>query len=228
MNLGIISNFILVKTLLIFIALMGLQFPSSAQVLAVMKYSGGGDWYANPTALGNLASFYNENLNGACQVQGYVSPANVLTSGISFLHATGHGRIFFDEVDVRNLRAFVERGGFLHIDDNYGMGDFARVEMQKIFPDQKGQLLPADHIIFKGPYTFPEGLPKIHEHDAKPPQALGYLLDGELVAVLTLECDLGDGWEDTEVHNDDEETREKALKMGANLLHWALTRNTEP
>ena len=228
MNLRIISSFILVKKLFIFVSLIGLQLSCSGQVLAVMKYNGGGDWYANPTALENLAAFYNENLNGVCQVQGHITPANVLTSGISFLHATGHGRIFFDAVDVQNLKAFVERGGFLHIDDNYGMGEFARTEMQKIFPDQKGQLLPSNHIIFKGPYAFPEGLPKIHEHDAKPPQALGYFLEGELVAVLTLESDLGDGWEDPEVHNDDQETREKALKMGANLLHWALTRNTEP
>ena len=134
--------------------------------------------------------------------------------------------VFFDNVDVENLRAYVERGGFLHIDDNYGMG--VPAPKCKDFPDQKGQLLPPDHIIFKGPYSFPEGLPKIHEHDAKPPQAIGYFLEGELVAVLTLETDLGDGWEDPEVHNDDQETREKALKMGANLLHWALTRDTEP
>jgi hypothetical protein len=193
-----------------------------------MKYNGGGDWYANPTALNNLAAYYNQNLNGICKVQGHTTPINVLTSGISFLHATGHGRIFFDDVDVKNLRAYVERGGFLHIDDNYGMGEFARTEMQKIFPHQQGQLLPSDHIIFKGPYYFPEGLPKIHEHDAKPPQAIGYFIEDELVAVLTLETDLGDGWEDPEVHNDDQETREKALKMGANLLHWALTRNTDP
>ena len=228
MNLRIISRFILVKKLLILLAIIGLQYSGSGQVLAVMKYNGGGDWYANPTALENLASFYNENLNGVCQVQDHTSPANVLTSGISFLHATGHGRIFFDEMDVQKLRAFVERGGFLHIDDNYGMAEFARTEMHKIFPDQQGQLLSTDYFIFKGPYAFPEGLPKIHEHDAKPPQALGYFLEGELVAVLTLESDLGDGWEDPEVHNDDQETREKALKMGANLLHWALTRNTEP
>ncbi len=228
MNLRIISRFILVKNLLIFLVTIGLQLSSSGQVLAVLKYNGGGDWYANPTALENLASFYNENLNGACQVQGHTTPANVLTSGISFLHATGHGRIFFDAVDVQYLRAFVKRGGFLHIDDNYGMGEFARAEIQKIFPDQAGQLLPSNHIIFKGPYSFPEGLPKIHEHDAKPPQALGYFLEGELVAVLTIESDLGDGWEDPEVHNDDLEIREKALKMGANLLHWSLTRNTEP
>jgi hypothetical protein len=108
------------------------------------------------------------------------------------------------------------------------MGEFARTEMQKIFPDQKGQLLPKNHFIFRGPFEFPQGLPKIHEHDGKAPQAIGYFLDDELVAVLTLECDLGDGWEDAEVHNDDQATREKALKMGSNLLHWALTRNTEP
>lgn len=228
MNLIIISRFILVKKLLILLAIIGLQHPGFGQVLAVMQYDGGGDWYANPTALENLATFYNENLNGVCQVQGHTAPADVLTSGISFLHATGHGRIFFGEKDVQNLRYFVERGGFLHIDDNYGMGEFARTEMHKIFPDQKGQLLPKDHFIFRGPFIFPEGLPKIHEHDGKEPQAIGYFLDDELVAVLTLECDLGDGWEDAEVHNDDQATREKALKMGSNLLHWALTRNTEP
>lgn len=228
MNLRIIYKFILMKKLLFVVVCIGIKLSMSGQVLGVFKYDGGGDWYANPTALDNLAAFYNENLEGICIVQEEVSTSNLLQSGISFLHATGHGRIFFDELDVQNLRYFIERGGFLHIDDNYGMGEFARTEMQKIFPDQKGQLLPKNHFIFRGPFEFPQGLPKIHEHDGKAPQAIGYFLDDELVAVLTLECDLGDGWEDAEVHNDDQATREKALKMGSNLLHWALTRNTEP
>ncbi len=202
---------------------------SNGQLLGLLKYNGGGDWYANPTALKNLSDFCNTNLSTQVALfEGEVEPKGLKQSGISFLHATGHGRIYFEAEEVVALRNFVERGGFLHIDDNYGMAEFAKTELQKIFPDQTPQALPIDHPVFQGPFSFPEGLPKIHEHDNAPPVALGYFIEDELVAVLTLETDLGDGWEDPQVHNDTPETREKALKMGANLVHWALTRNTEP
>lgn len=201
----------------------------SSQVIGLLKYNGGGDWYANPTALRNLGDFCTEN--NVARVAVYpseIEPNQLEKSGISFLHATGHGRIYFEASEVISLRNFLTRGGFLHIDDNYGMAEFAKTELQKIFPDQEPQILPINHPIFRGPFAFLDGLPKIHEHDNAPPVALGYFIEDELVAVLTIESDLGDGWEDPEVHNDDQETREKALKMGANLVHWALTRNTKP
>lgn len=199
-----------------------------AQGLGLLKYDGGGDWYANPTALENLSLAYNESM----EARTYVHPTEVeveelLTSGISFLHVTGHGRIVFSQEQRELLHKFTDRGGFLHIDDNYGMKDFVLEELPLIFPDAQFQRVALTHPIFNVPNKFGDGLPKIHEHDGEDPEHLGVFVNGELVALFTYECDLGDGWEDEDVHNDSKEKREKALKMGVNLVHWSIVRSLQ-
>lgn len=205
------------------------QLSSSGQVLAVLKYDGGGDWYANPTALKNLCEYYNNQTDSKTYVlEKEVTCEDLLKSGTSFLHATGHGRMVFSDKQREQLRIFALRGGFIHFDDNYGMKEFAEAELRLIFPEAEVSDVSQKHPIFSVPNKFPEGLPKIHEHDAKAPRAQGYFVNGELVAILTSETDLGDGWEDQEVHNDPQVKREQALKMGSNLVHWALLRSVEP
>lgn len=201
------------------------QFGLAGQVLGLLKYNGGGDWYANPTALENLSTFYNSETGGKCSVYPTeVEIQDLLSSGISFLHATGHGRITFSDEDRLVLNAFVRRGGFLHIDDNYGMKAFAEEELDQCFPLAEKVEVATSHPIFNTLFSL-EGLPKIHEHDNEQPKAIGYFLKGELIALLTIESDIGDGWEDHEVHNDPKEKRELALKMGANLVHWSIVRH---
>ena len=202
---------------------------SNAQVLGLLKYDGGGDWYANPTALKNLSAFYNEATEARTVVLvKEVTVNSLLSSSVSFLHATGHGRIVFSEEEAQILRQFVKRGGFLHVDDNYGMKDFALEELAKVFNEATIKSISINHPIFELPFKMPAGLPKIHEHDGLPQEAIGYFYGGELVAVLTYETDLSDGWEDAEVHQDSQEKRILALKMGANLVHWSLVRNSFP
>ena len=199
------------------------------QILAVYKYDGGGDWYANPTALKNLSEFYNAATEAKSFVaQDPVTAEAVLESGVSFLHATGHGRIVISEAQAEQLRRFTKNGGFIHFDDNYGMSTYAKEALQQAFPEATVAPVSHSHPIFSTLFPFPDGLPKIHEHDNGTPEALGYFMQGELVALLTIETDLGDGWEDAEVHGDAKEKREDALKMGANLLHWATVRNQQP
>ncbi|UMY65070.1 MULTISPECIES: DUF4159 domain-containing protein [unclassified Flavobacterium] len=197
---------------------------SSAQEVALLKYSGGGDWYANPTSLPNLVKFCNQSIGTRLKAK----PATVELSSpdllsYPFVHATGHGNIVFSDAEAQNLRAFLLGGGFIHFDDNYGMDQYIRKEFKKVFPDRELVELPANHPIFQKPFSFPNGLPKIHEHDGKRPQAFGIIIDGRLALLYTYECDLGDGWEDPEVHNDPREVREKALKMGANIINYAFT-----
>lgn len=194
-----------------------------SQEIAILKYGGGGDWYSNPTALPNLIRFCNENI--ATQIQ--TKPATVEVGSITiyqfpFLHMTGHGNVFFSEEEASNLRTYLLSGGFLHIDDNYGMEPYLRRELLKVFPDKELEEIGADHPIFDQAYKFPEGLPKIHEHDSKRPQAFGYFDQGRLVLLFTFESDLGDGWEDPSVHNDPEAIRLKALQMGANIVAYAF------
>ena len=211
------------------LVLLGCAQVCEAQVLAVFKYDGGGDWYANPTALKNLSKFYNKSTDAKSLVRSEPTTAeSLLVSGVSFLHATGHGRIILSETQADQLRLFTENGGFLHIDDNYGMSSYAKEALKQVFPTATIQQVSHDHAIFNSLFPFPEGMPKIHEHDNGKPEAIGYFIKGELVALLTLETDLGDGWEDAEVHADSKEKREAALKMGANLLHWATVRNQQP
>lgn len=196
---------------------------TSAQEIALVKYSGGGDWYANPTALPNLIAYCNAN------IQTKIAPKPVtieLSSSALFLypfiHITGHGNIVFNDTEVNNLRKYLLGGGFLHIDDNYGLDQYIRREMKRVFPELDFVEISKDHTIFKEPYSFPNGIPKIHEHDNKPPQAFGLFKDGKLICLYTYETDLGDGWEDSEVHNNPIETREKALRMGANIINYAF------
>ncbi|WP_316633802.1 DUF4159 domain-containing protein [uncultured Flavobacterium sp.] len=195
-----------------------------SQEIALLKYSGGGDWYANPTSLPNLIKFCNANINTRIKAKpSTVEPSNPDLLSYPFVHMTGHGNVVFSDSDISNLRNYLYGGGFLHIDDNYGMDQYIRKEIKKIFPNNNLIELPANHPIFQKPFPFPNGLPKIHEHDGKRAQAFGIFVDNKLVLLYTYECDLGDGWEDPEVHNDPQAVREKALKMGANILNYIFT-----
>lgn len=196
---------------------------SFSQDVAILKYKGGGDWYSNPTALPNLIAYCNANINTKINPK----PETVEAGSIDifqypFLHMTGHGNVFFDDDDAENLRNYLISGGFIHIDDNYGMRQYIENELKKVFPNQELVEIPANHPIFNIAYKFPDGLPKIHEHDGLPPKALGIFHESRLVLLFTFESDLGDGWEDPEVHNDPEAVREKALKMGANIIKYAF------
>ncbi len=195
-----------------------------AYQIAQLKYGGGGDWYANPTSLGNLIAFANANLRTNIDPK----PATVEVGSpelfaYPFVHMTGHGNVVFTPQEAQNLRRYLIGGGFLHIDDNYGMDPYVRLEMKKVFPELDFVELPFDHPIYSQKFRFPKGLPKIHEHDAKPPQGFGLLWEGQLVCFYSFESDLGDGWEDPAVHNDPEGIRQQALQMGANLLSFSLT-----
>jgi hypothetical protein len=190
--------------------------------LAVLKYSGGGDYYANPTALPNLITFCNQNLGtNISNETPYVEAGSQDIYQYPMIHMTGHGNVVFSAAEAENLRTYLLSGGFLHIDDNYGMDEFIRVELKKIFPNNALVELPFDHAIFHQKYDF-NGLPKIHEHDGKRPQAFGIIENGRLVCLYTYETDLSDGWEDPEVHNDPPEKHKQALQMGANILMYAF------
>lgn len=205
----------------IFYLLLLLSFASFSQEIALVKYSGGGDWYANPTSLPNLIQYCNQNINTRIKPKpATVEPGSPDLFSYPFVHMTGHGNVVFNDSDVNNLLNYLTSGGFLHIDDNYGMDQYIRKEIKKIFPNNDLVEIPANHQIFQKPYLFSSGLPKIHEHDGKRPQAFGVFIDNRLVLLYTFECDLGDGWEDPEVHNDPSGVREKALKMGANIINY--------
>lgn len=192
--------------------------------IALLKYSGGGDWYANPTSLPNLVKFCNEQLNTNIHPDpATVEPGSRDLFFYPFIHLTGHGNVVFSPQEAENLRNYLMAGGFLHIDDNYGLDPFIRREMKKVFPELDFIELPVTHPIFAKPFSFPDGLPKIHEHDQKRPQAFGLFWEGRLVCFYSFESDLGDGWEEQEVHNDSETTRLQALQMGANLINFVFT-----
>jgi hypothetical protein len=187
--------------------------------IALLKYSGGGDWYANPTSLPNLIRFCNENIKTNIALENRtVEVGSLDIFNYPFLHMTGHGNVFFTEHDAQNLRNYLLAGGFLHVDDNYGLDKFIRREMKKVFPEYDFVELPFSHPIYSEVYPFPTGLPKIHEHDNNAPQGFGIIHNGRLVCFYSYETDLGDGWEDASVHKDSEAVRLKALKMGANIL----------
>lgn len=202
--------------------LSALALPPAYQV-AVLKYRGGGDYYANPTSVPNLVAFTNKQLrmNILPEVP-FVDVGSPELFNYPFVHMTGHGNVVFSPSDVRNIRSYLMAGGFLHISDNYGMDPFIRKEMKKVFPELEWVELPFDHPIYNQAFKFPNGLPKIHEHDKKPAQGLALIWEGRLVCFYDYECDLGDGWEDYEVHKNSDETRLKALRMGANLLQYVL------
>ncbi len=197
--------------------------------LAVLKYKGGGDWYADPTAVPNLVKFCNQQLG--MQINEEVATVDVGSPDLfnyPFVHMTGHGNVVFSTAEASNLRTYLEGGGFLHIDDNYGMDPFIRPQLQKIFPDQELVELPFSHPIYNQRFYFPNGLPKIHEHDGKPPQGFGLFHEGRLVLFYTFESDISDAWEDAEVHGNNEETRLKALQMGANIIQYVFSDASEP
>ncbi|WP_223154666.1 DUF4159 domain-containing protein [Aestuariibaculum sediminum] len=198
-------------------------FFNFAQELAFVKYKGGGDWYANPTSLPNLISFCNQNIN--TRINPKVQTVEVDSPDLfqfPFVHITGHGNVFFSDADAENLKNYLISGGFLHIDDNYGMQPYITKELKKVFPDKALVELPANHEIYNSVYPFQDGLPKIHEHDGKRPQAFGMFHEDRLILLFTFESDLGDGWEDPEVHNDPENVRLKALRMGANIIKYVF------
>ena len=194
-----------------------------SQDIAVIQYNGGGDWYANPTALPNLIKFCNDNINTTINKKPkVVSPSSVDLFDYPFVHMTGHGNVYFTDDDAKNLRDYLLSGGFLHIDDNYGMDQYLRKELIKVFPDKKLEEISKNHPLFNKPFPFPTGLPKIHEHNRNRPQAFAIYIEERIVLLYTYESDLGDGWENSEIHNDPQEIRLKALQMGANIINYAF------
>lgn len=196
----------------------------SSVKLARVKYSGGGDWYNDQSAETNLMRYVaaNTNLNVDPNYQ-YVDLASDNLFLYPLIWITGHGNLNFTESEASRLRAYLENGGFLYIDDDYGLDEYIRREMKKVFPEQEFQEIPFSHGIYNCHFKFPAGLPKIHEHDEKPPRGFGLFNDGRLCVYYTYECNLGDGWTDPEVHNDTPDKREASLKMGTNIIVWALT-----
>jgi hypothetical protein len=196
---------------------------SQGQTLAVLKYDGGGDWYSNPTALKNLIQF--SNTHGATKLKlkpEVVHPEDPALFSYPFIHMTGHGNVVFSDEALKNLNTYLIGGGFLHIDDNYGMKPYILPQLKKLFPSKVLKEVPSDHPIFNLIFEFPNGLPKIHEHDGLAPQALGIFHENRLILLCTFESDLSDGWEDRSVHKDPEDIRLKALQMGANIIKYAF------
>jgi hypothetical protein len=198
--------------------------PAGSVQIALLKYNGGGDWYANPTSLPNLISFCNKNLNTSINPEpSTIEVGSAEIFNYPLVHLTGHGNVIFSSQETKNLRDYLIAGGFLHIDDNYGLDKFIRSQMKKVFPELDFIELPFDHPIYHQKYDFKNGPPKIHEHDGKAPQGFGLVYEGRLIVYYTFEADLGDGWEDWDVHKDSDETRTKALKMGANIIQYVFT-----
>ena len=217
------------KTLFILIAFFTIcenTYSQSKIKIAKLKYEGGGDWYANKTALPNLVNFCNRNLKTNLDAQDEVvevgSPEIYL---YPYVYMTGHGNVVFSSREAENLRKYLLSGGFLHIDDNYGLDAFVRLEMKKVFPELEFVELPFEHPIYNQKFKFKDGLPKIHEHDSKPPQGFGLIYEGRLICFYSYESDLGNGWEDQVIYNDPESKRQKALQMGANIISYAFMIN---
>ena len=222
----VIARIVLMAVLFGVSAITGLaESPAVPFTVARLKYGGAGDWYANPSSLPNLIEFVRDNTGiPAVHTGKYVEPTDEDFFNFPFIHMTGHGDVRFSERDLVRMREYLTNGGFLHADDNYGMDKAFRREMKRIFPDKELVELPFDHEIYNCFYQFPHGLPKIHEHDGKPAQGFGIFHEGRLVVFYTYETDLGNGWEDEEVHNNPPEKREAALKMGTNIIIYAMTR----
>lgn len=202
-----------------------ISLSASAQnmKLGLLVYGGGGDWYANPTSLKNLASFCNQQLRTNLSIQeAQVEVGSPELFNFPFIHMTGHGRWVLNDAEAQNLRKYLESGGFLHIDDNYGLDEYVRPALKKAFPELTLVELPFSHPIYHQKFKFPNGVPKIHEHDNKPPKGYGLILKGRLICFYTVETDLGDGWEDPEVHKDAAEKHQQALQMGANMIQYVF------
>ncbi|MBL7858309.1 MAG: DUF4159 domain-containing protein [Cyclobacteriaceae bacterium] len=215
-----------VRIILLFIVLTGYR-PCQGQIpvkIAKLKYNGGGDWYANKTALPNLIRFCNDELS-----MNLPSEEDIVEVGsrdiflYPYIYMTGHGNVVFSEAEASNLRKYLSGGGFLHVDDNYGLDKFIRIELKKVFPELELIEVPFDHPVYHQKFDFPKGLPKIHEHDGKPAQGFGLFFDSRLVVFYSFESDLGNGWEDQRIHNDPQEKRLQALRMGANLIAYCFT-----
>jgi hypothetical protein len=192
--------------------------------IAKLKYNGGGDWYANKTALPNLIEFCNRELGMSLAPEEDIVEVDSRDLFLyPYVYMTGHGNVVFNDSEAANLRKYLMAGGFLHVDDNYGLDKFVRLELKKVFPELELTELPFDHPIYHQKYNFAKGLPKIHEHDGKPAQGLGLIYQGRLVLFYSFETDLGNGWEDQRIHNDPQEKRQLALQMGANLLSYCFT-----
>ena len=213
----------LVSIIYALIAIVGLHAQGNIQ-LALLKYNGGGDWYANPSSLPNLIAYCNEELNMNIDPEPVtVEVGSPDIFNYPFIHMTGHGNVVFSAQEKDNLSMYLKAGGFLHVDDNYGMDQYIRPQLNQLITGSSLVELPFNHEIYKTYFTFANGVPKIHEHDDNLPKAYGLFYDGRLVLLYTYESDLGDGWEDSSVHNDPEEIRQLALKMGANMLKYVFS-----
>ena len=213
----------LITVLLTFLIIGNAQAQDKIRI-AKLKYNGGGDWYANKTALPNLAEFCNEQLKtNIDEEDAVVEIGSPELFDYSWVYMTGHGNVVFSGQEAQNLRNYLVSGGFLHIDDNYGLDQYVRLEMKKVFPELEFIELPHDHPIYNQKFEFPDGLPKIHEHDKKAPQGFGLIYEGRLICFYSYESDLGNGWEDQRIHNDPQSVRLNALRMGANIISYAFT-----
>lgn len=212
-----------IKSLYLLLFLFAFVFGQEFTI-ARLHYSGGGDWYSDPSSIPNLLNYLQTHTAiKSTDKEARVKLTDEDLYSFPYLYMTGHGNVRFDEKEIIRLRTFLKRGGFLHADDNYGMDQSFRREMKRVFPNKEFVELPFDHPVFHQVYDFPKGLPKVHEHDNKPPQALALFEGNRMIVLYTYECDLGDGWEDNEVHNDPEFIRDAALQMGVNIIHFALT-----
>jgi len=216
-----------VRKVIIYSCIIFLKVPllfSQSFQIGLLKYSGGGDWYANlETSLPNLIKFCNTNLKTNINPeQALVDVGSAELFKYPFIHLTGHGNVIFSNQEAENLRKYLLAGGFLHVSDNYGLNVFIRTQLKKVFPELEFVELPFSHPIYHQKYNFDKGLPKVHEHDNKAPQGFGLVYKGRLICFYDYECDLGDGWENQEIHSDSEDARDKALKMGANIISYAL------
>lgn len=209
-------------TLLFFLVTVGLSAQQTQ--IALLKYNGGGDWYANlETSLPNLIQFCNKELHTDLNAeQAVVEAGSPQLFNYPFVHLTGHGNVIFNDTEIENLRKYMLGGGFLHIDDNYGLDKFIRPQMKRIFPELEFIELPHNHPIYHQKFDFNKGLPKIHEHDNGYPKGYGLIYKGRLICFYSFECDLGDGWEDQMVHNDPQNKRVQALQMGANIIEYVF------
>ncbi len=216
----------LIITIVLICFSLGLSAQNAANAhfkIGKMRYQGGGDWYSNPTGLPNLIEYINQNTNTKVFIsEEIVEPGGSQIFQYPYVYLTGHGNVSFTDQEARNLRMYLISGGFLHIDDNYGIDPYIRREMKKVFPELEFVELPFSHGIYHEHFEFAQGLPKIHEHDGKPPKGYALIFENRVVCYYTYECDLGDGWEDQIVHNDPEEIRQQALKMGTNIVLWAI------
>ena len=213
-----------ITTVVACLLVIGFQSFSQTLKIAKLKYNGGGDWYANKTALPNLISFCNRELGTTlAPEEDIVEVGNKDLYLYPYVYMTGHGNVVLSDAEATNLRNYLIGGGFLHIDDNYGLDKYIRLELKKVFPELELKEVPYDHPIYHQKFNFPKGLPKIHEHDGKPAQGYGLIYEGRLVVFYSYECDLGNGWEDRRIHNTPIEKHEQALQMGANIIAYCFT-----